>query len=329
MNLLKKTQERVSNIYWKLKGIPNLENCSEIMQRLWDRKQYPTLIYLETTNFCNALCKYCLYDRMERPVKFMAYEEFRVIADKVKDVGLKIGAMFCFGEPLADRNLFEKIQYGNEIGIMTSYLGLNTNCTYLTSDIYDDILETTNNITLSFVNTGEEFEKLTGLDWCMTYRNAVDFIKYRDQHKPEYLIQIGCNIVTGGDYEKVKLAFKNYNIAWARDAELFWGGRFNTGIIDRPIGNHQWKCDAHQGAMQIKANGDCCFCAYDVIRSETKFANIFEDDWETIDTNFKQLWRQPSSFCLRCEYWWNYWQMVAGGWKRGDNIDHSWQKPYM
>jgi SAM-dependent methyltransferase len=265
---------------------------------------------------------------MERPIKHMRYEEFRVIADKVKEQGLKIGAMFCFGEPLADKNIFEKIRYGREIGVMTNYLGLNTNCSVLHPDMYDDILETTNNITLSFVNTGDKFEELTGLDWCWTYRNAVDFIKYRDKHKPEYQIQIGCNEVKGFDRERVKLAFKRFNVEWATDAEITWGEKVITGAIDRSIMHNAWSCDGHNGAMQIKSNGDLCFCAYDVIRSETKYGNIFEDTWEEIEASFKRLWRRPSSFCLRCDFWWNYFQMVAGGWRRGDHIDASWQLAY-
>jgi len=298
------------------------------MRHHWDIARYPKLVYVETTNFCNARCTFCLYDRMERPVSWMSQETFRAIADKVKAANLKIGAMFCFGEPLADRDIFNKIRYGRSINVMTPYLGLNTNASMLTPHKFDDILETCTNITLSFVTTGEDFERLTGLIWQQCYDNALAFIAYRNKHKPAFQIEIGCNDVTGHDRRRVQAAFDGHRVQWARDAEIHWGGKTITGVIDRSIMYRNWVCDGYKGALQVKPNGDCCFCAYDVIRSETKFANILTDTWEEIETGFKTLWRRPSSLCLRCDFWWNYHQMVAGGWQRGPHIDSSWQQAY-
>lgn len=309
--------------------VPSLAQSSEAMRRHWDGQRYPKLVYVETTNFCNARCEYCLYERMERPVEHMSLDDFKRVADKVKQRGLKIGAMFCFGEPLADRTLFEKIHYGKAINVMKGYLGLNTNCSLLTSALYDKILGTCGNMTLSFVNTGEDFERLTKLSWDRCYTNAIKFIKYRDQHRPDFKIQIGCNDVGGHDRGKVQAAFRGYNIAWARDAEIQWGAKVITGVIDRSIMYHSWTCDGYKGAVQVKPNGDLCFCAYDVIRNETRFANIYEHSWEEVEQRFKQRWREPSSLCLRCDFWWNYKQMVAGGWKRGPHIDDSWQGAYL
>jgi len=313
--------------------IPTLKESAEMMRHYWDdsSKRYPNRIYLETSNFCNAMCTYCLYDKMERPVHVMTLEEFKFIVNKVKKRGIKIEAMFCFGEPLADKGIFNKIRYGRSAGIFPSFLHLNTNVFYLTPDKYKDILETTNNITLSFVNTGEEFERLSGykLKWKDCYQKAIDFIKYRDKHKPNFLIKIGCNVVKGHDTKKVEEAFKGYRVGWAVDAELRWSDKVLTGPLDRPIMHKGWRCDAHFGAMQVKPNGDLNFCAYDVTKCESKFANIFKDDWDTIEKNFKKFWKRPMSVCLRCDYWWNYYQMIAGGVKRGSHIDDSWQKDYL
>jgi len=265
---------------------------------------------------------------MERPIKFLRPADFVEIAHKVKERGLKIGAMFCFGEPLADRDLFNKIEYGRQIGVMTNYLGLNTNASLLRPEVFDKIFQACSNITLSFPNVGSEFERLTGLKWERCYKNAIEFIRYRDKNKPGFKVEIGCNEVTGADEASVRKAFAGYRVEWAKDAEIKWGGKIITGVIDRSIMYHSWTCDGYKGAMQIKPNGDCCFCAYDVIRGETNFANILKDDWETIEANFKKLWRRPSSLCLRCDFWWNYYQVKAAGWRRGDHIDSSWQAAY-
>lgn len=309
-------------------SIPTLTECHEQMRHHWDAKKYPSIVYVETTNYCNARCTFCLYERMERPVEFMLQEVFEKVADKCLERGVMIGAMFCFGEPLADKGLFKKIKYGKSIGVMNPYLGMNTNCTLLTPDKFDNILECCNNITLSFVATDEDFERLTKLSWDKCYRNAVDFINYRDKYKPSFKIEIGCNDVIGHDRIKVSKAFQHHDVEWARDAEIQWGGKIITGVIDRSIMYPSWTCDGYKGAMQIKPNGDCCFCAYDVVRNETVYANILTDDWDTIEANFKARWKEPSSFCLRCDFWWNYKQMRAGGDKRGEHIDSSWQTAY-
>lgn len=310
-------------------GIPNLIESAETMRCHWDHATYPHLVYVETTNACNGRCTYCLYDRMERPVECMPFDIFCRIADKVNTRGLKIGATFCFGEPLYDRNLFDKIRYARRVGVATKYLGLNSNASLLTPGIYDDLLDTCSNITLSFVHVEKQFEQLTrNLSWQQCYENAVRFIEYRDKHKPEFTIEIGINDVPGHDRDAVKKAFSGYKVAWARDAAIDWSGKAIIGVIDRSIMYHNWMCDGYKGAMQIKPNGDCCFCAYDVIRSETRFANIITDDWATIERNFKTLWQRPSSLCLRCDFWWNYHQMVNGGWCRGAHIDDAWQSAY-
>lgn len=315
----------------------NLEQSEEMMRNSWNNNstKYPILVYVETTNYCNGKCVYCNYQYMVRPVKVMSLDEFKLIANKVRVRGLKIGAMFCYGEPLSDPTIFDKMKYGRSIGIMNPYLGLNTNVTFLTPEKYDGLLETCNNITLSFVNTEDRFETLTGLNWKLCYGNAIDFIKYRDRVRPDFKIEIGCNDVSGHERDRVKKAFEGYRVDWARDTELLWGDRLKEGlvcpnhIINRAIMYNDWRCDAHKGAIQIKPNGDCCFCAYDMLKCETTFANIFKDDWDTINKNFRIAWENPQSLCLRCDYWHNYYQMVVGGWKRGPHLDFSWEEKHI
>ena len=311
-----------------MRNIPTLAECNEQMRRHWDTGTYPTLVYVETTNACNAHCTYCLYDRMERPVETMTMEQWGYVVARVAERGLKIGAMFCFGEPLLDPGLFEKIRYGREQGVMTEYLGLNTNVSMLTPDKFDEILKSTGNITLSFVATGDAFNRLTGLDYDACYRNAVAFIRYRDLHRPSFVIEIGCNDVTGHDRGSVRKAFKHYRVQWARDAEIEWGENVINGIINRSVMYPDWTCDGYRGAMQIKPNGDCCFCAYDVVKSETRFANIFEHDWPEIEERFKAAWSKPNTLCQRCDFWWNYLQLKANRMRRGRCIDQSWLKQY-
>lgn len=276
----------------------------------WDgpNRRWPTIVYVETSNYCNAYCLSCLNHRVERERYTMTLEEFKFIADKVKARGLKIGAMFCFGEPLTDDTLFEKYAYGNSIGVFVpGHVGLNTNVSLLTPDKYDGILIHTPNIILSFFNVGDEYERLTGgLDWETSYTNAKDFIEYRNKHKPDYPVFIGCNSVKGASMAKVKEAFKGYNVKFVQDAELRWGGSVITGVIDRMVMYNDWRCDGFKGALQIKPNGDCEMCAYDIIKGESKFANIHEDSWAEMEQKFRARWKEPVSLCKRCDFFHKY-----------------------
>jgi len=305
---------------------------------VWDnpKRRWPSIVYVETTNHCNAKCLACLNHRCKRIRGIMTLDDFKIIANKVKAHGAMIGAMFCFGEPLLDPTLFEKFAYARSLGLLPAHVGFNTNVSKLTKEKFGKILAHTPNIILSFFNTGKEYERLTGLSWDESYRNAIDFINYRNAHKPGYPIFIGCNTVEGHNLQKVKNAFAGHNVRFVQDAELRWGGSVITGVIDRMIMFNDWRCDGYKGALQIKWNGDCEFCAYDIIGSpeggETKFANILTDSWAEMDAKFRKAWREPRSICRRCDYFYKAKTVMAHGMKRPNPLPsnwYDWQKPHL
>lgn len=170
------------------------------------------------------------------------------------------------------------------------------------------MLEYTPNITLSFFNTGAEYERITNLNWETSYRNALAFIEYRDKHKPDYLIRIGCNRIAGHNLENVKRAFAGKNVVFEQDAELHWRDKILTGPLNRLQTFPFWRCDGHSGCMQVIWNGDCEICAYDVVgaddgHGETKFGNLLTDDWNTLRVNANRMWKEGSKLCRRCDYW--------------------------
>jgi len=313
---------------------------TKTIEDVWDdpNRHYPSIIYIETTNICNAHCTCCPIGTYKRPKGIMSFDNFKIIADKIISTGCKIGAMFCFGEPLIDITLFDKYKYAKELGILNGHVGLNTNCSLLTSDKFNNILRHTPNITLSFFNTEKEYERMTGLSWEQSYKNACEFIKYRDAHYPGYPITIGVNRVKGSSIENVKKAFSNFNLFYAQDAEINYMDKVITGPLDRHIiyRQHHLGCDGYKGAMHIKFNGTCCFCAYDVVGSisywETQFANIFIDDWVEIERKFKEKFRSCPSLCARCEYWYHVKEVLANDYKKPNPLPsdwYDWQKPFL
>lgn len=298
----------------------------------WDsNSQWPSIIYIETTNNCNANCLCCVNDICIKKRGVMSLETFKTIADKIKLKMYKVGAMFCFGEPLLDETIFKKYEYAIKIGILnTGIIGLNTNVSLLTKEKFKDIIDYTPNITLSFFNTGKEYERLTGgLSWEKSYKNAIDFIKFRDEYKPKYPIFIGVNTVKDHDLQKVKDAFKGYNVSYVQDAEIRWRGSVITGVIDRMIMYNNWRCDGLKGALHIKFDGSCEYCAYDVKGKEdgygeTKFGNILFDSWEEIENNFIQKWKEGSSLCKRCEYWHKCKSVISNDYSRPSPLPDNW-----
>ncbi len=299
---------------------------------VWDdmSRPWPSIVYVETTNHCNAMCASCLNHACKRQRGIMTLDTFKKIADKVKERGVKIGAMFCFGEPLIDQTLFQKYKYAKETGVLVpGHVGLNTNVSLLTPDRYEEILEYTPNIILSFFNTGKMYEALTGgLSWKRSYKRAVDFIKYRDKHKPDYQIFVSVNTVKGHSIENVKKAFEGYNVFFVHDAELRWSGSVMI-ISDRIKMHHHWRCDGYKGALQIKHNGNCEFCAYDIVGTEsgvgeTFFGNILEDSWEELDEKFRKAWRKPNPLCLRCDMWHHCKEIIANRFKDPEPLPDDW-----
>jgi len=310
------------------------------IQDVWDNanRMYPSIVYIETTNICNAKCVCCLNHRCEKPRGTMSYEAFVIIADKIKERRLKIGAMFCFGEPLLDESFIEKFGYAKKIDAFTQgHIGFKTNVSHLTAEKYDGLLNNTSNITLSFFNTGNDYERLTGnLKWPDSYKKAIDFIRYRDKHAPDYPIFIGVNKINGHNLANVKEAFKGYRVMYAQDAELRWGGKVITGVLDRMVMYPDWRCDGYKGALQVKYDGSCEFCAYDIIGTdsggETKFANILTDSWEDINSKFKEKFGSGCSLCKRCDYWHHAKDIINNNFKRPLPLPENWndwQIPYV
>lgn len=277
---------------------------------VWDNptRPWPSVVYVETTNRCNANCAACLNDKVQRKRHTMDQWTFERVAKKISLKRLKIGAMFCFGEPLLDPGIFQKYRYARRIGVLAPHVGLNTNVSLLTREKFDDVVSSTTNITLSFFNVGKEFERMTCLDWEQCYANACAFIAYRDQFAPNYPVFIGVNRVRGHDRPAVERAFANFRVLWAADAECWFdGGTKIEGAINRTRMYHDWRCDGYKGAIQVKPNGDAEFCAYDIMGTpqggETLFGHFLGDPWETLERNFRAAWRAGSTLCRRCDYW--------------------------
>lgn len=314
----------------------------ETIANAWDdpNKKWPFRVYLEPTNHCNFHCEACPVDRHTNPKGIMSMEDFKTIAHKLKDKGLKLGSFFCFGESFVDPTLMEKMQYAHDLGIVVKgHIGMNTNVSLIKPEHYDTLMTCLPNITLSFFNVGEEFNKLTGMDKCSVnmwekcYNIAIDMIKYRDQHHPSFEIFIGTNKVDGFNQTDVQEAFAGYRVRWAIDANIKYGKHeMLTGVIDRTIMYSWWRCDGQFGNMQIKWNGEVGYCAYDILHWDTNFGNILTDSWEELERKFREKWKSCSKLCAKCDFWHRSRAIINNECKRPPiltNSWYSWQVPFI
>ncbi len=87
--------------------------------------EFPSVIAIETTNFCNARCIMCAYRIMKRKKGFMSIKLYRKIIEEIKDRELDILLLSGFGEPLIDKRLPDFIKYAKDKGIKK--IGIVTN----------------------------------------------------------------------------------------------------------------------------------------------------------------------------------------------------------
>jgi MoaA/NifB/PqqE/SkfB family radical SAM enzyme len=279
----------------------------------WDDplRRWPTVAYVETSSTCNYRCLSCGNEHMRRFRGVMTYETFVGVADKVKQRGILIGAMFGCGEPLMDDGIFEKMRYARSIDVIQpgGYIGFNTNASLLTPDKYEPLLQLFPSVVFSVFNVGAAYDRLTGNgSWAKIYPRILDFIRYRDANRPEFNIFIGCNQVPGADMQAVRAAFAGYRVSFETDPHIDWE---NPERLTGPLLRNAQTgllCDGMRGVLQVRPNGDCGFCAYDFFgtydgRLETGIGNLLVNSWETLEANFRALWKQPSTVCARCDYY--------------------------
>jgi MoaA/NifB/PqqE/SkfB family radical SAM enzyme len=273
-------------------------------------RQWPTIVYVETSSLCNYRCPCCRNWAMNRPKCVMDLPTFITVALKIRERGVKIGAMYCNAEPLTDPTIFQKYAFANRLDILMPYVGFNTNASLLSPDKYKPLVENCPNVTISVFAVGDDYVKATGgFSWENAYRNIIGLIEYRDVHRSDFDIRIGCNQIPGQQFDSVKEAFKNYRVEVVTDVFIDWNNPEKlTGPLSRLKMFPEWMCDGLKGALQIRPDGSCGYCAYDFHGApdgtlETGIGNILRDSWDVLESNFKAKWKQPSTVCFRCDYW--------------------------
>lgn len=98
--------------YWAVVFVNYVFMRVPFLRRRYKVGLWSQSLYIEGTNACNAACVFCAYPQMERPKALMPMDVFRESIDQwTKLGGDEIDLTPIVGEPLADKLLFERMDY--------------------------------------------------------------------------------------------------------------------------------------------------------------------------------------------------------------------------
>lgn len=282
---------------------------------LWTTKYLPEVIYLETTNACNATCYSCPRAKMNRPIRLMDWKLFeKIVGDlkKIKGFGLYF-VLHLDGEPLMDPLLFERIKYIKE-NLKNAKVHFNTNANLMDENKIRKIINSgLDSITFSIDGTIKEtYEKIkTGLNFETTLKNVENFFKIKKElgaKTPYTIMQMVVN-----DENKHQIA--DYKKIWQSKADkIFIKAMLNfltqgTSVKTKEISAIQLRrCFQPVTNFVIYADGRIGLCCWDYDHlanlgnvKEKNIIDLFNDEkhWQVRKAMMKMACHHivPCNFC--------------------------------
>ena len=137
----------------------------------------PEIIYIETTNKCNANCIMCPHKYLTRPIMDMPNDIFNDVLHNLKSMDLSKTQIFLHkeGEPFCDTNIVSRILQAK--ASINAQIGMNTNAMLMTPDIADKIL-TSGLDTIYFSVDGVTAETYNSIRLNCQYETVEKNIRY-------------------------------------------------------------------------------------------------------------------------------------------------------
>jgi radical SAM protein with 4Fe4S-binding SPASM domain len=285
----------------------------------------PKVLQIETTNACNARCLMCPHTLMKRKISTMSLENFKIILTNVLKNYPSIERLTIngFGEPLTDKGILEKIHYANQ-EYPKLKVDIYSNAGLLTKGRTDELLKTKiDRITFSINGLEEEYKEVMGLDYKVTKKNVLYFLKEKKRLNKKILVNISMMILK--ENENKSQAFISYWKGKADSVRTYypsdWAGELkeNVGKQKIPYDRKQWPCSAIWTHIVIHSDGEFLKCCRD-FESKEIFGNLIKgDDIKKLreSKEFKKLQNKHLNFdfsspiCSTCDHaydssieWW-------------------------
>ena len=278
----------------------------------------PKFLHIETTSICNAKCVMCAYSQMKRPKQIMKEDLFEKIIIDASKMGITWVNLQFYGEPLTDKNVFQRIHRLKDIGFKVK---LNTNASLLNEEKCVLLMDTgIDQINISF----DAFDRETynrirvGLDYDDVIRNIEYLIRIRGEKKANTKIMMTFVCIEANKHEantfsnKWKGVADRILVSYARDwaGNLRVDGKKSLLSVDNNICKSLWK------DFIILQDGTVALCCQDY-EGRGDMGNL---NYQTIEEVWngekfvkyrkfhKEGKRSELEICKRCDYfsfWWN------------------------
>lgn len=232
----------------------------------------PKVIYIETTNLCNAHCIMCPHDKMTRQLMDMKQEVFENIINNMKNYDLSDTQIFLHkeGEPLCDENIVNRIKYAAENIRNYGEIGINTNAMLLTKEKTEALLDCGLNV-IFFSLDGvfpETYEKIrVGCKYHTVVENIEYFLKRRKEKNQEKDIRVVMQMLLTGFNDNEKDRFLDkwgvYDVEfYIKEMHCYLDG--NNSSFLKPDFNVQINtCDDPFRLIIFYSNGNVGSCCWD------------------------------------------------------------------
>lgn len=230
----------------------------------------PEVIYIETTNLCNANCVMCPHESMKRKKMVMEQSVFEQIIEGMKEVDLSKTQLFLHkeGEPLCDKNIAERISLTCRRLPGVKEIGINTNAMLLTPEMADKLLSSGMNL-IFFSVDGTSAETYDAIRVNCHYNTVEKNIEYflKERQRLGRNIRVVMQMLLT---DKTRLQQEEYINKWEKyDVEFYFkemhcyldGG--NSSFV-KPDFSHQTSCcDDPFRVIVYYADGNVGPCCWD------------------------------------------------------------------
>jgi pyruvate-formate lyase-activating enzyme len=196
---------------------------------------FPKKFAVETCAECNLACSMCYHPGMKRTKGVLPLALWRRMADEIAAVAPRTECWFSFcGEPLLEPDrLFEILEYGREVGLLS--MNVNTNGMLLGPDVADRLLDSGAHLVVIGIDgfSAPVYERArVGADRDTVYRNVERLLRRRDAVGSDLEVQVQFIEMPDNRHE-----LEAYTAHWLERGavvkvrrQLSWGGKFETSL---------------------------------------------------------------------------------------------------
>lgn len=241
----------------------------------------PKVIYIETTNLCNAKCIMCPHEKLTRKPAYMSDEVFEKTVASIEELSLSDAQIFLHkeGEPLMDSKLMDRLSVVAAKFADNNEVGISTNGMLFTREIADRFIESGANV-IFFSVDGVDKEEYEHIRVNLKYEVVEDNIHYflkrcRDE---DLHIRVVMQMLVESENNSAELfveKWKEYPCEFyikEMHSYLDGGHSSQTKCISKSQVN---LCDDPFRLIVIYTNGAAGLCCWDY-NNEYSIGNIME-----------------------------------------------------